>query len=288
MQPALKQSHKLFSPPVGLLQSIDWPRVTRAASLSYLLALELEIKSKLAARIPVSLSRSRSPGVPPQRLALQLGVQVQPAARLAERRPPSSHDTGWWFPLPWRHFLLPALRLAGNLSQGYSPSLPSLPPSFLHSALPADWAKIRPSDKVTASASAVHPLPSRWAAEERSLHFPSLYCLFRNSSESISFVATFLLSAQSQWSHSVVHVLHLLNSVFNFFFLNSFTFKFFFLFSNTRMIHTQKPPLSLRFFFSWIKRLFISIVSGLVSVLLQFKMSNSSTVKDTSWLLYLL
>lgn len=40
----------------------------------------------------------------------------------AER--PVSHDTGWWFPLPWRRFLLPASGLVGNLSQGYSP--PSL------------------------------------------------------------------------------------------------------------------------------------------------------------------
>lgn len=41
----------------------------------------------------------------------------------------------WWFPLPWKHFLLPASGLAGNLSQGYSP--PLLPPSL------PEWARIR-------------------------------------------------------------------------------------------------------------------------------------------------
>lgn len=46
----------------------------------------------------------------------------------AERPAPVSHDTGWWFPLPWRHFLLPASGLVGNMSQGYSPPSLSLPP----------------------------------------------------------------------------------------------------------------------------------------------------------------
>lgn len=52
----------------------------------------------------------------------------------AETPAPVSHDTGWWFPLPWKHFLLPASGLVGNLSQGYSS--PSLP----HSTLLPDWA----------------------------------------------------------------------------------------------------------------------------------------------------
>lgn len=64
-------------------------------------------------------------------------MQVHSVSHSSAERP-VSHDTGWWFPLPWRHFLLPASGLVGNLSQGYSP--PSL---ALFSS------QTGPSDKVT-------------------------------------------------------------------------------------------------------------------------------------------
>lgn len=62
-------------------------------------------------------------------LSMQVHSMSPPSA---ETLAPVSHDTGWWFPLLWRHFLLPASELVGNLSQGYSPRC----------ILP-DWARIR-------------------------------------------------------------------------------------------------------------------------------------------------
>lgn len=87
----------------------------------------------------------------------QHGV-VQAAQRAGAQREPFvcwetstsfTWHTGWWFPLPWKHFLLPASGLAGNLSQGYSP--PSLPPALPHSlnSPPRPSKHTLPSDKVT-------------------------------------------------------------------------------------------------------------------------------------------
>lgn len=96
-----------------------------------------------------------------------LSVQVHSVSPSSAETPaPVSHDTGWWFPLPWRHFLLPASGLVGNLSQGYSP------PSLYSPRLGENTA---PSDKVP-----VNTLPHTSPADGFLLHtlLPSTFFMF--------------------------------------------------------------------------------------------------------------
>ncbi|CAG09469.1 unnamed protein product, partial [Tetraodon nigroviridis] len=83
--------------------------------------------------------------------------------------PPLSHDTGWWFWLPWRCFLLPASGLVGNLSQGYSP------PSFAFFP-PPRLGITPPSDKVTVN-TLPHPSPADAVAPHTASGKGSLWCV---------------------------------------------------------------------------------------------------------------
>lgn len=79
----------------------------------------------------------------------KLSMQVH-SVSLSSAETPVSHDTGWWFSSPWRHFLLPASEPVGNLSQGYSP-----PPSLPHTILPYQTQNTPLSDKVAHRASLI-------------------------------------------------------------------------------------------------------------------------------------